>query len=321
MTPYISIVIPVFNEEDNIINLWQRLYAVLNHYHLETKKIWEVIFIDDGSKDQSLNLLKAIASQDDKVLVIEFNRNYGQHAAILSAFNLVKGQIVITMDADLQNPPEEIPKLIDKIEQGFDIVSGWRQQRLNSDSLFKVMTSKIVNILTKKIAGIPISDYGCTLRAYKYEIINAMILSKEYNCLIPILANSFAKKTTEIPVKYFERAAGISKYNFWKLVNIQLALLANLSTIPLQMLNISGVIISIFSTCFGIALLIFRLFDTNHITNSNTVLFAILFFIIGIQFIIFSIIGECIGNIHQEVRNKPRYVIKNIYNLLIDKNC
>jgi undecaprenyl-phosphate 4-deoxy-4-formamido-L-arabinose transferase len=315
MNPYLSIVIPIFNEEANIAQLWARLSRVLAEHFQDPAKPWEVVFTDDGSRDQSLFLLLAIAKDEPRVSVVEFNRNYGQHSAIFGAFAEARGQVIITMDADLQNPPEEIPKLVAKIEEGFDVVGGWRQGRMDNDSLFRTLPSKIVNAVTRKTTGVRLHDYGCMLRAYRREIVDAMLLCKERSSFIPALANSFAKRIAEVPVGHAERAAGDSKYGFWKLINLQFDLLTSFSLLPLQMLSVMGVIISALGIGFGIALMVYRALHPEGTAQGVFTLFAVLFFFIGAQFLAFGLLGEYIGRIYQEVRDRPRFVIKKVHRM------
>jgi len=315
MTPYLSVVIPIFNEEANIDNLWARLKAALEENFTDPARPWEVVFTDDGSRDRSLEMLQALAQADPRVCVVEFNRNYGQHAAIFGAFAVAQGRVVVTMDADLQNPPEEVPKLVAKIEEGFDVVGGWRQGRMDNDSLFRTLPSKIVNAVTRKTTGVRLHDYGCMLRAYRREVVDAMLLCKERSSFIPALANSFAKRIAEVPVAHAERAAGDSKYGFWKLINLQFDLLTSFSLLPLQMLSVLGVLVSAMGVGFGIVLLIYRLIHPEGTAQGVFTLFAVLFFFVGGQFLAFGLLGEYIGRIYQEVRDRPRYVIKKVHKL------
>ena len=315
MEPYLSIVIPIYNEEANIEALWTRLSRVLQDYGEASGRPWEVVFTDDGSRDRSLELLTAIAQAEPRVSVVEFNRNYGQHSAIFGAFALVQGQVVITMDADLQNPPEEIPKLVAKIEEGFDVVGGWRQGRNQNDSFFRTMPSKIVNAVTRKTTGVKLHDYGCMLRAYRREIVEAMLQCKERSSFIPALANSFAKRIAEVPVGHAERAAGDSKYGVWKLINLQFDLLTSFSLLPLQMLSVLGVCIAFLGFALFVGLVVYRFLHPEGTVEGVFTLFAVLFFFMGGQFLAFGLLGEYIGRIYQEVRDRPRYVVKKVHKL------
>ena len=315
-TPYVSIVIPIFNEEENIPALWKRLSAVLAEHFSAPDRDWEVIFTDDGSRDRSLELLQAIAEAEPRVSVVEFNRNYGQHSAIFGAFSIVAGEVIVTLDADLQNPPEEIPKLVAKIDEGFDVVGGWRQGRMDNDSLFRTLPSKIVNAVTRKTTGVQLNDYGCMLRAYRREIVDAMLQCKERSSFIPALANSFAKRITEVPVAHAERAAGESKYGLWKLINLQFDLLTSFSLLPLQMLTVVGIFIAALGFLLFIGLVAYRFLHPEGTVQGVFTLFAILFFFVGAQFVAFGLLGEYIGRIYQEVRDRPRFVVKRIHKQL-----
>lgn len=311
--PYLSIVIPIFNEEENIPVLWARLSNVLAEHFSDPAKGWEVIFTDDGSRDKSLEMLKEIAEGEGRVSVIEFNRNYGQHSAIFGAFSVVSGEVVVTLDADLQNPPEEIPALVAKIDEGFDVVGGWRQGRMDNDSLFRTLPSKIVNAVTRRTTGVKMNDYGCMLRAYRREIVDAMLQCKERSSFIPALANSFAKRITEVPVAHAERAAGESKYGLWKLINLQFDLLTSFSLLPLQMLTVLGLIVAMMGFALFVGIIIYRFIYPEGTAQGVFTLFAILFFFVGCQFMAFGLLGEYIGRIYQEVRDRPRFVIKRVH--------
>jgi undecaprenyl-phosphate 4-deoxy-4-formamido-L-arabinose transferase len=313
MSPYLSVVIPIYNEESNIEALWGRLSKVLREHFPDPARDWEVIFTDDGSRDKSLEMLMAIAQAEPRVSVVEFNRNYGQHSAIFGAFGLVTGEVVVTLDADLQNPPEEIPKLVAKIDEGFDVVGGWRQGRMHNDSLFRTLPSKIVNAVTRKTTGVKLHDYGCMLRAYRREIVEAMLQCKERSSFIPALGNSFAKRITEVPVGHAERAAGDSKYGLWKLINLQFDLLTSFSLLPLQMLSVLGMVICFLGFCLFVGLIIYRFVHPEGTVGGVFTLFAILFFFVGAQFLAFGLLGEYIGRIYQEVRDRPRFVVKKIH--------
>ena len=313
MDPYVSIVIPIYNEEENIATLWERLSGVMTEHFPDPAKSWEIIFTDDGSRDRSLAMLLDVAKAEPRVKVVEFNRNYGQHSAIFGAFAEVKGQIVVTLDADLQNPPEEIPKLVAKVEEGYDVVGGWRQGRQDNDSLLRTMPSKIVNAITRKTTGVVLHDYGCMLRAYSRDVVNAMLLCKERSSFIPALANSFAKRITEVPVDHAERAAGTSKYGAWKLINLQFDLLTSFSLLPLQMLSVFGVITAVIGFLLFLGLVAYRFMHPEGTAQGVFTLFAILFFFVGCQFIAFGLLGEYIGRIYQEVRDRPRYMVKKVH--------
>jgi len=304
--PYLSIIIPVYNEESNLEPLMERLYPVVT----ATGHPFEIIFTNDGSRDRSLEILRRMVDQYPGVRVVEFNGNFGQHMALLAAFELSRGQIVITLDADLQNPPEEIPRLVAEIEKGFDVVGTIRQKR--QDSLFRTLASRVVNITTNKITGMQMNDYGCMLRAYHRNVIENINRCGESTTFIPALAQTFATNPTEIEVAHAERAAGESKYSLYKLIRLNFDLMTGFSVVPLQLFALFGIITSVLSLAFAIFLLIRRFIVGAEVEGVFT-LFAILFFFIGIIIMGIGIVGEYVGRIYQEVRKRPRFVIRRTY--------
>ncbi|MFH1027729.1 MAG: glycosyltransferase [Pseudomonadota bacterium] len=304
--PFLSIVIPVYNEESNLAPLMERLYPVV----LGTGKSFEIIFTNDGSSDRSLEILRGIVQDYPGVKVIEFNGNFGQHMAILAAFEMSQGEIVITMDADLQNPPEEIPRLIAEIEKGHDVVGTIRQKR--QDSLFRRLASRIVNITTNKMTGMRMNDYGCMLRAYHRYVVDNINRCRETTTFIPALAQTFASNPSEIEVAHSERAQGESKYSFYHLIRLNFDLMTGFSVVPLQLFALFGIITAILSLAFALFLFIRRFIVGAEVEGVFT-LFAILFFFIGIIILGIGIVGEYVGRIYQEVRKRPRFVIRRTY--------
>jgi undecaprenyl-phosphate 4-deoxy-4-formamido-L-arabinose transferase len=304
--PYLSIIIPVYNEESNLIPLMERLYPVVTG----TGRPFEIIFTNDGSRDRSLGILRRMVDEYPGVKLVEFNGNFGQHMAILAAFEMSRGQIVITLDADLQNPPEEIPRMAAEIEKGFDVVGTVRQKR--QDSLFRKLASRVVNITTNKMTGMKMSDYGCMLRAYHRNIIDNINRCGESTTFIPALAQTFASNPTEIEVAHAERAAGESKYSLYKLIRLNFDLMTGFSVVPLQLFALFGMATSLLSLAFGLFLLVRRFIVGAEVEGVFT-LFAILFFFIGIIIMGIGIVGEYVGRIYQEVRKRPRFVIRKTY--------
>jgi undecaprenyl-phosphate 4-deoxy-4-formamido-L-arabinose transferase len=300
---YVSVLVPVLNEEESLPELHKRLQDTLNGIG----KPYEIIYINDGSTDTTEALLEKFHADDKRVKVIEFNRNYGQHMALFSGFEFAKGEIVITIDADLQNPPEEIPKLVEKAEEGFEVVATYRKQR--KDSLFRKLPSFIVNKITAKLVGVKLRDYGCMLRAYRKNIIDYMNMCPESSSFIPALANTFAKKITEIEVAHEERKKGTTKYSLFKLWRLNFDLMTSFSLWPIQMISTLGIAIAALGLLFALFLIVRRLFMGPEGEGVFT-LFGILFFFIGIQILALGIIGEYIGRIYQEVRRRPRFIIK-----------
>jgi len=304
--PYLSIVVPVYNEEYNLAPLMERLYPVLQGIG----KPFEIIFTNDGSRDHSLDILCEMVQKYPGVKVIEFNGNFGQHMAILAAFEKTRGQIIVTLDADLQNPPEEIPRMVAEIERGRDVVGTVRQKR--QDTFFRLLASRIVNITTNKMTGMKMSDYGCMLRAYHRDIITNINRCRETTTFIPALAQTFSSNPVEIRVSHAERAAGASKYSLYKLVRLNFDLMTGFSVVPLQLFALCGVVTSIFSVAFALFLLIRRFIVGAEVEGVFT-LFAILFFFVGIIILGIGIVGEYVGRIYQEVRRRPRYVVRRTY--------
>jgi undecaprenyl-phosphate 4-deoxy-4-formamido-L-arabinose transferase len=304
--PYISIVIPVFNEELNLPPLIDRLYPVMERIG----KSFEIIFTDDGSRDRSLSILQGMAGKFPEVRVIEFNGNFGQHMAILAAFEQSCGEIVITLDADLQNPPEEIPRLVAEVEKGHDVVGTIRRKR--QDTLFRRTASRIVNITTNKMTGMRMSDYGCMLRAYNRDIVNNINRCQESTTFIPALAQTFSANPTEVEVNHAERAEGESKYSLYKLIRLNFDLMTGFSVVPLQLFALMGIFTSLASVAFALFLLA-RRFIIGAEEEGVFTLFAILFFFIGIIIFGIGLVGEYVGRIYQEVRKRPRYVIRKLH--------
>jgi len=304
--PYLSVVVPVYNEESNLDPLMERLYPVVK----ATGRPFEIIFTNDGSRDRSLEILRRMVQQYPGVKVIEFNGNFGQHMAILAAFEISSGQVVITLDADLQNPPEEIPRMVAEIEKGHDVVGTIRQKR--QDTLFRRLASRIVNITTNKMTGMRMNDYGCMLRAYHRDIIVNINRCQETTTFIPALAQTFCSNPVEIEVAHAERAAGESKYSLYKLVRLNFDLMTGFSVVPLQLFALFGMITSILSLAFALFLFVRRFIVGAEVEGVFT-LFAILFFFIGIIIMGIGIVGEYVGRVYQEVRKRPRFVVRKTY--------
>ena len=304
--PYLSIVVPVYNEETNLEPLMERLYPAVQGMG----RSFEIIFTNDGSRDRSLEILCRMVSDYPGVKVVEFNGNFGQHMAILAAFEMSRGQIVITLDADLQNPPEEIPRLVAEIEKGYDVVGTIRQKR--QDTLFRRLASRIVNITTNKMTGMHMNDYGCMLRAYHRNVIVNINRCQETTTFIPALAQTFCSNPVEIEVAHAERAAGESKYSLYKLVRLNFDLMTGFSVVPLQLFALFGILTSLLSLAFALFLLVRRFIVGAEVEGVFT-LFAILFFFVGIVILGIGIVGEYVGRIYQEVRKRPRFVVRKTY--------
>jgi undecaprenyl-phosphate 4-deoxy-4-formamido-L-arabinose transferase len=306
MNPYLSVVIPVFNEEENLRALQSALAPILQGFG----KSYEIIYIDDGSTDKSLDVLQELQRQDPHIVIVEFSRNFGQHSAIFAGFDQSHGEIVVTLDADLQNPPEAIPSLVHAIESGYDVVGGWRENR--QDSLFRKIASKIVNKIISWSTGVKLKDYGCMLRAYRREIVQQICKCSEISSFIPALANTFARSIAEIEVPHRDRAQGRSKYSLARLIRLNFDLMTGFSLFPIQAISTFGLVTAIVGVGFSIFLFVRRLLIGPEAEGLFT-LFAILFAFIGIQIMALGIIGEYVGRIYNEVRKRPRFVIRHVY--------
>ena len=309
---YLSVVVPVYNEQENLPALFLRLTAVLDRLG----QPYEILFTNDGSRDNSLALLKDFHRQrPGQVRVIDFNGNFGQHMAIMAAFERAHGEVVVTLDADLQNPPEEIPKLLAEIEKGHDVVGGYRKDR--QDSWFRRKASRLLNRVRERTTRIRMRDQGCMLRAYRKNIVEHITASGETSTFIPALAMSYAASPVEVEVEHAARAAGTSKYRLYDLIRLNFDLMTGFSVVPLQVFTVFGMVIASGSLLFVIFLFIRRLIIGPEAEGVFT-LFAILYFLVGVGIMGLGVIGEYVGRIYQEVRRRPRFMIRDVYERLDD---
>ncbi|HVN87327.1 MAG TPA: glycosyltransferase [Candidatus Binatia bacterium] len=304
--PQLSVVIPIFNEAANIALLHERLSRVMK----DLGRPYEIWYVDDGSSDGSLDLLTQLTARDPQIGLIELTRNFGQHAAVLAGFAAARGDIIITLDGDLQNPPEEIPRLVAKIEEGYEVVGGWREAR--QDPAFRKLASRAVNELTAFTVGVKMKDYGCMLRAYRRDIVRQIIDCDERSSFIPALANSLAKRTAEIEVQHSDRFSGTSKYGLLKLMRLLFDLMTGFSLLPIQTVSVAGLVVAMAGVGFGVFLLVRRFFVGPESEGVFT-LFAILFVFIGILILAVGLVGEYVGRIYLEVRRRPTYRIRAIH--------
>jgi undecaprenyl-phosphate 4-deoxy-4-formamido-L-arabinose transferase len=306
MKPELSIVIPVYNEEAGLPNLFARLYPALDALHMP----YEILFVNDGSRDNSVSILaEQFRKRPDVTRVVLFNGNYGQHMAILSGFEHTRGEIVITLDADLQNPPEEIGKLVEKIREGYDYVGSIRRKR--QDSAWRTVASKMMNRLRESITNIHITDQGNMLRAYGRNVIDLVNQCGEVNTFVPALAYKFARRPTEIIVEHEERAAGESKYSLYSLIRLNFDLMTGFSLVPLQMFSLMGMLLALGSAGLVLLLLV-RRFILGAEAEGVFTLFAIAFFLMGVILFGIGLVGEYVGRIYQQVRARPRYVVQTV---------
>lgn len=302
----LSIVIPVYNEEENLPLLIERLEKALNDIPLE----YEILFTNDGSKDRSLEILQKFFDRlSDHVRIIDFQGNYGQHMAIMAAFEKAKGDVIITLDADLQNPPEEIHKLLQKVEEGHDYVGSYRKAR--QDTFFRTYVSKLVNWGREKTTDIVMKDHGCMLRAYSRRVINLIIASQERSIFIPALAYKYAIRPTEIEVNHEPRFSGTSKYNLYRLIRLNFDLITSFSLVPLQAFTLFGMIVSALSGLLVLYMVLRRLIIGSEAQGLFT-LCAIIIFLISVAITGIGLVGEYLGRIFQTLSNRPRYMIRKV---------
>lgn len=304
--PYLSIVIPVYNEEKTLPHLSKRLFPSLDSLNVS----YEVIFVNDGSKDNSFEVLKKLYEEKpDHVRVIDLYKNAGQHLAIFVGFEKMRGQVAITLDADLQNPPEEIKKVLDKFEEGYDYVSSAREKR--KDSFFRTYFSKIANWVRRKITDIDLEDHGCMLRAYSKDVVTFITQTQEPSPYIPALAYKFSRNVAEITVRHEERSAGQSNYNLYKLMRLSFDLMTGFSLVPLQLFTFLGLLTSFFSGILVIYMLTRRLMIGPEVNGVFT-LFAITFLLLSIIIVGIGLVGEYIGRIFQSVHRRPPFIIRTV---------
>ena len=302
----LSVVIPVYNEELGLAQLFSRLYPALDKLQIS----YEIIFINDGSADRSAALLREqFQARPDVTRVVLFKGNYGQHMAIMAGFEHCRGERIVTLDADLQNPPEEIGNLLAAMDEGHDYVGTIR--KLRRDSLWRRVASRAMNKTRERITHIKMTDQGCMLRAYSRGIVQAINQTRDISTYIPALAYSFAHRPTEIEVAHEERFAGESKYSLYKLIQLNFDLMTGFSTAPLQVFSFIGIAISLLSIVFVIFLAIRRLIVGPEAEGLFT-LFGIAFFLIGITLFGIGLLGEYVGRIYEQVRLRPRFMIEAV---------
>ncbi len=306
----VSVVIPVYNEEAGLRQLFQRLYPALDAMATSRGLGYEVVFVNDGSRDRSAAMLAdQFRARPDVTRVILFNANYGQHSAIMAGFERVRGKWIVTLDADLQNPPEEIENLIAQMQAGHDYVGTIRRAR--QDAAWRKTASRAMNRIRERITHIKMTDQGCMLRAYDRRIVDTINRCLEINTFIPALAYTFANNPVEIEVGHEERAAGESKYSLYSLIRLNFDLVTGFSVVPLQFFSMIGVALSIASAALVILLALRRIFLGAEAEGLFT-LFGIAFFLIGVTLLGIGLLGEYIGRIYEEVRARPRWIVQAV---------
>ena len=309
-TPQVSVVIPVYNEEQTLPLLFARLYPALDKLGVA----YEILFINDGSRDRSAALLRQqYEKRPDVTRVILFNGNFGQHMAIMAGFENVRGSRIVTLDADLQNPPEEIGNLLAAMDQGHDYIGSIRKNR--QDSAFRRHASRMMNWMRERITKIKMTDQGCMLRAYDRPIVDAITSSREINTFIPALAYNYAANPTEIEVAHEERAAGESKYSLYSLLRLNFDLVTGFSIVPLQVFSLLGMLVAMLSVLTYIVVIAQRWVAAGSIAEGLMALWdrdILQFVLTGIVLFGVGLLGEYIGRIYQQVRSRPRFLIQAI---------
>ncbi len=298
-------VIPVYNEARTLADLHERLVRTLK----DARQPYEIVFVDDGSTDGSPGILRALHAKDPAVRVVRFNRNYGQHAAVFAGMERARGDVVVTLDADLQNPPEEIPRLLARIAGGVEVVGGCRVDR--DDPWLRRAASWAMNRATSAAVGVRMRDYGCMLRAYRRSVVDQIVSCQEISRFIPALANTFAASVAEVPVGHARRREGRSRYGLLGLLRLNFDLLTGFSLLPIQTVSLAGILVAAIGLGFALFLGLRRLLVGPEVEGVFT-LFGLLFFFVGLQILALGLIGEYVGRIYQEVRRRPRYVISEI---------
>ena len=305
-TPKLSVVIPVYNEEAVLPTLFARLYPALDA--LQTS--FECVFVNDGSKDRSVALLREqFSRRPQHTRVVLFHANFGQHSAVMAGLAYSRGEYVVTLDADLQNPPEEIGKLLGMLDRGYDYVGTIRQQR--QDSLWRRTFSKAINKVREWITPVRITDQGCMMRGYARSVVTALNQTREVNTFIPALASLYAMNPIEVPIAHEERFAGRSKYSMYSLIRLNFDLITGFSVVPLQLFSMVGMSVAVLS-----ALLVLYLFVRRIIVGPEAegvfTLFGVVFFLIGVALFGIGLLGEYVGRIYAQVRERPRYIVEAV---------
>lgn len=312
--PDISVVIPLYNEEESIPQLYDTLTRVMNEYG----RSYEIVIVDDGSKDKSFSLLKNLAREDHRLRVVRFRRNFGQTAAFAAGFDHAKGEVVVTMDADLQNDPRDIPKLMEQVDAGYDIVSGWRKDRQDR-FLDRKLPSMIANRLISNVTDVSLHDYGCSLKAYRREILKDVRLYGELHRFIPALASQVGGTVTEVPVNHHARKFGKSKYGISRTIRVVLDLigvwfLGSYGTRPLHIFGGFGLLATILGVAVGFYLTVVKFALGQDIGDRPALLLAVALVLIGVQMVMLGLMAEMVTRTYYESQNKPIYIVRDVVN-------
>ena len=305
-TVSVSIVIPIYNEEDGLAALFARLYPALD----ALGRSYELLLVDDGSRDASPRLLREqFERRPDVTRVLLLAGNFGQHMAIMAAFERARGEVVVTLDADLQNPPEEIARLLAKFDEGHDYVGSYRRTR--EDNAFRRIASRAMNSVRERITDIRMTDQGCMLRAYGREVVQAMNACREASTFIPALAYTFAHRPAEVEVAHEERKAGTSKYSFYRLLRLNFDLVTGFSLVPLQLFSLLGIVVSVVAVVVYLLVVVKRVL-AGELSGGLWALWdrdILAFLLIGVVLFGLGVVGEYVGRIYEQVRGRPRYIV------------
>jgi len=310
----ISLILPIYNEVESIPHLLEELTPVLE----STGKSYEIICVDDGSTDGSFAELKKLRAQDERVRVVRFRRNFGQTAAFSAGFDYALGDLVITMDADLQNDPADIPKLLDKLDEGYDIISGWRVNRWR-EGFWQILTrklpSRMANWLISSITGVHLHDYGCALKVYRKEVVKNINLYGDLHRFIPAIASYYGVTVAEVPVNYRSRQYGTSKYGMGRIVRVILDLLAvrfllSYSTRPIQIFGSLGLLSLFVGIIIGIYLSFMKYVYNEALAERPLLMLAMLLMMVGVQLITMGLLGEMMARTYHESQGKPIYSVR-----------
>ena len=310
-----SIVVPIYNEQDNIEALYSAITTALDSCGQQ----FEVILVDDGSVDNSWNMLAQVAQRDSRFKVIRFRRNFGQTAAMSAGFDAASGDIIIPMDGDLQNDPGDIPLLIQKLNEGYDVVSGWRSNRQDTFVTRKI-PSMLANALISRMTGVHLHDYGCTLKAYRREVLDGVNLYGEMHRFVPALASQVGAKVTEMPVRHHPRIHGVSKYGISRTLRVVLDLitvkfLLSYSTKPIQLFGKWGVYTLMAGFMSGAATVYMKFFEELSMNRNPLLILTALLIFMGVQFIVLGLLGEVNARTYHEAQGKPIYVVRERINI------
>lgn len=310
-----SIVVPIYNEQDTIAELYRAIVTALDGYD----PCYEIIMVDDGSTDASFSALQLLAAQDERLKVIRFRRNFGQTAAMSAGFDAAAGAVIIPMDGDLQNDPADIPLLIEKLNQGYDVVSGWRSNRQDT-FVTRRIPSVLANALISRLTGVHLHDYGCTLKAYRREVLDGINLYGELHRFVPALASQVGAKVAELPVRHHPRRYGTSKYGISRTMRVILDLmtvtfLLSYSTKPLQLFGKWGLYTLLAGCGSGAMTVYLKVFEQLSMNRNPLLILTAFLLFMGVQFIVLGLLGEINARTYYEAQGKPIYVVRDRINL------